>query len=243
MRAVPTNFVRRESDLRNLGTMWIKVCGIRDEETASEVVACAQDAIGLNFYEASPRCVSVDVAAQIVAGLPKTVEAVGLFVNHKVEVVATTCEQTGIGTVQLHGDESPEMLAALHERSPKLEIIRGLRVGEDGLAEVDAYLAACEWLGVPLRACLIDARVAGVYGGSGARAPWELLCDWNADEHRPPLILAGGLDADNVAEAIQQVRPWGVDVASGVESESGVKDKTLVERFVQSARIAFAAIR
>ena len=223
--------------------MWIKVCGIRDEKTASEVVTCAPDAIGLNFYEASPRCVSVDTATQIMATLPKTVEAVGLFVNHTAEAVVSICKQTGIGTVQLHGDESPEMLAALHERSPKLEILRGLRVGEDGLAEVDAYLAACRGLGVPLRACLIDARVAGVYGGSGARAPWELLCDWNADEHRPPLILAGGLDADNVAEAIEQVGPWGVDVASGVESEPGVKDKKLVERFVQSARAAFAAIQ
>jgi phosphoribosylanthranilate isomerase len=111
-------------------------------------------------------------------------------------------------------------------------------VGADGLAAVDAYLVDCERLSVPLRACLIDARVAGVYGGSGARAPWELLRDWEADKHRPPLILAGGLDADNVAEAITQVQPCGVDVASGVELEPGVKDRQLVARFVQSARDA-----
>lgn len=218
--------------------MWVKVCGIRDEETATEVVACGPDAIGLNFYAASSRCVSVDVATRIAALLPESVEAIGLFVNHTVEDVASTCGQVGVGSVQIHGDESPEWLAALHERSPQLAVIRGLRVGADGLAEVDAYLADCARLSVPLRACLIDARVAGVYGGSGARAPWELLRDWDADKHRPPLILAGGLDADNVAQAITQVQPCGVDVASGVESEPGVKDRQLVARFVQAARNA-----
>lgn len=220
--------------------MWTKICGIRDVDSAREVAAAAPDAVGLNFYPYSSRFVEVEAARRIVEMLPATVRPVGVFVNHTVADVLRTCAEAGIATVQLHGDETPEFVAALHAADPELAIVRAFRVSEDGLESVSRDLAAIRGLGTPLFACLIDSRVPGQYGGTGTVAPWEMIRREYDGANRPPLILAGGLTPDNVAEAVRTVQPWGVDVAGGVENSPGVKDPAAVVRFMTSARAASA---
>jgi phosphoribosylanthranilate isomerase len=218
--------------------MWVKICGIRDVETAELVVSLGPDAIGLNFFAKSPRCVDRSVAAEISALLPAAIESVGLFVNHDLNDVLDTADQCGLTMIQLHGDEPPEFLAKLKGCSDDVQILRALRVDDSGLAEVADYLAECRKLDVCLAGCLIDARVNGEYGGTGHTAPWDLLADQYDADRWPRLIVAGGLHPGNLADAIRITRPFGVDVASGVESERGVKDLALVESFIQAARQA-----
>jgi len=214
--------------------MWIKICGIRDRATADAVAELGANAIGLNFFHGSPRCVTREAAAEIVRGLPASVEPVGVFVNHSRSGIVEICRDVGLSTIQLHGDESPEFAAELAQ----FRIIRAYRIGPEGLGSVAADIDRCASLGIRLAGCLIDARVTGTYGGTGQTAPWETLVrDWRCDQW-PPLILAGGLTPDNVAEAIRTTRPWGVDVASGVESEPGSKDLARVAQFVWAARAA-----
>lgn len=211
--------------------MWVKICGIRDEPTALAVAEAGADAIGLNFYPGSPRCIDVETAARITAALPATVEPVGVFVNASVRHMREVAGQCGLRTLQLHGDEPPEVLRELRE----FRLIRAFRVGEGGLAEVRAELARLTAMQVELAGCLIDARVAGVYGGTGVTAPWSLLAAEWPSLGGPPLILAGGLTPQNVAQAVRICRPWGVDVAGGVESAPGVKNLEQVRAFLRNA--------
>ncbi len=216
--------------------MWIKICGIKDIETAIRVADCGPDAIGLNFYAATPRFVQPETAREIVRALQPAITPVGLFVNHAVADVMAICERTGIRVVQIHGDESPDWLSELHDANPDLRIIRAFRVGNAGFAEVADYLQECRDRAIPLWACLVDARSESQYGGTGERAPWDLVTSQYDDDNWPPFILAGGLNADNVAEAMMTVHPWGVDVASGVESATAVKEIAAVKQFITKAR-------
>lgn len=212
--------------------MWVKICGIRDVETALGVAERGADAIGLNFYAGSPRCVESTRAATIVQALPPRVTPVGVFVNHSVEEIREICREVGLETVQLHGDEPVTLVEELAE----FRVIRALRLDEDatalGAQSPDSGTPRQPW------AWLVDARVEGVYGGTGQTLRWDRLTPENRSDPWPPLILAGGLTPENVGEAIQLVRPWGVDVASGVESALGVKDLTRVAQFVRVARDA-----
>jgi phosphoribosylanthranilate isomerase len=209
--------------------MWVKICGVRDETNAAAVAACRPDAIGLNFYAGSPRSVSPDTAARIVRALPPEIEAVGVFVNHPVEEIRRICAACGIGTVQLHGDEPAEVIELLQP----LKVTRALRLHGESESEIVETLRDLP-AGV-VRACLVEPHVAGAYGGTGRRAPWEWLGRvWRREW--PPLILAGGLRPENLAEAVRTARPWGVDVASGVESAPGVKDPIQVAAFIAAAR-------
>ena len=218
--------------------MWVKICGIRDVATAEQIVSLKPDSIGLNFFAKSPRCVDRAVAAEISCSLPAAIESVGLFVNHELNDVLDTAEQCSLTMIQLHGDEPPDFLAELKSCSSDVKILRAFRVDDQGLGEVADYLAECRKLGVCLAGCLIDARVDGEYGGTGHTAPWDLLADQYDADRWPRLILAGGLHPGNLADAIRVTNPFGVDVASGVESERGVKDLTLVRDFIQAARQA-----
>lgn len=224
--------VPRQSLQLSATIMWIKICGIRDLATAVAVAECGPNAIGLNFYSGSPRVVTAPVAKEIVSRLPRHVEPVGVFVNHSADEIVRISGECKLTTVQLHGDEPPELIAEL----PQFRVIRAFRVGAAGLGEVSAYLAQCRELGVVPWACLVDARVEGVYGGTGQTAPWDLVRREYDSCDGPPVILAGGLNADNVAAAIATVQPWGVDVAGGVESAVACKDIALVRKFVSAAR-------
>jgi phosphoribosylanthranilate isomerase len=219
--------------------MWIKMCGIRDVETATQIARLNPDAIGLNFFAKSPRNVDIETAARISSTIPAAIERIGLFVNHAAGEVLDICERCAIGTAQLHGDETPEFLAELKSTRPDLKLLRAFRVdATDGCSEIADYLVKCGQLGVTLDGCLVDSRVEGEYGGTGHTAPWDLLADQYDSRGWPRLIIAGGLTPENVADAIRVTRPWGVDVASGVESSRGVKDVSLVERFIEATRSA-----
>jgi len=211
--------------------MWVKICGMTALDDVETVAALQPDAIGLNFYRGSRRCVDVPTARQLVARLPETIRPVGLFVNHSLEEIRHISSDCGLRWLQLHGDETPEFVAQLRE----YQLIRAFRVSAAGLDDVARQLAEYRRLGITLQACLIDAHVAGTYGGTGHSAPWSLLArDW--DPAWPALILAGGLTPQNVAAAIETVRPWGVDVASGVESAPGRQDPDAVKEFISVAR-------
>ena len=218
--------------------MWVKICGITDVATAAAVVAMAPDAIGLNFYAASPRCVSNAEAVQIGRRLPRGVTRVGVFVNHAVAEIEDLVNDCLLDQVQLHGDESPDQLAELQRRLPFVPLIRAWRMSGEGLSDLEEHLKACQTLKVSLAACLIDARVSGLYGGSGHTVAWEALARVYSRGSWPPLILAGGLTPENAATAIRAVQPWGIDVASGVESQPAVKDIEQVRRFIAIARTA-----
>lgn len=214
--------------------MWIKICGIRDVVTAQAVAQAGADAIGLNFYANSPRVVSPETAARIVAALPPGTEPVGVFVDHSEDEVRAIARQCGLKTIQLHGDEPPEITAAL---SRDFRVVRAFRVGDEGLTQIGEYLLECDRRGASVWACLLDANVPGSFGGTGHVAPWETIGRQYDRQEWPPLILAGGLRPDNVAQAVAAVDPWGVDVAGGVESSVACKDIALVRQFVLNANL------
>ena len=211
--------------------MWIKICGIRDIATARFLVEQGVDAIGLNFYHPSARSVTRAQAKEIADAVRGQVTIVGLFVNHSVAEVQQTIDEVGLDMLQFHGDEPPEFLAEF----PDFRIVRAFRMGAEGLAPVAEYLRRGRSLNALPWACLIDAAIPGQFGGTGHLVNWQELADkfhggW------PPLILAGGLTPHNVDAAIRATHPWGVDVASGVESSPAVKDRDLITRFVSAAR-------
>jgi phosphoribosylanthranilate isomerase len=213
--------------------MWTKICGIRDVQTARAVAEAGADAIGLNFYAQSKRVVELTAAADIVAAIDGACEAIGVFVNQSADEIRAICRKCGLRMIQLHGDELPEQLVEL---AKEFRVIRAFRVGDEGLSRADDYLADCQRLGAMPWACLIDACVPGSFGGTGHTSPWEIIRREYKTAEWPPLILAGGLKPDTVAQAIAAVSPWGVDVAGGVESSVACKEVALVRHFVLNAK-------
>lgn len=208
----------------------VKICGLT---TVADALVCARagaDWIGLNFHPPSPRKIDPSLAAEIVGALPVSSTAVGLFVDRPPSEVAATADQVGLTIVQLHGREAPEDLLPLSH----LTIIRAFRLGSaESVAEMVRWLDRAAELGRAPDAVLIDAYVPGQAGGTGHVIAAEIL------DRLPPLprlILAGGLTPENVAESIARVRPWMVDVASGVESSPGRKDPAGVHAFLTAAR-------
>lgn len=202
----------------------IKVCGVTTPEDAAAAVVAGAGAVGVNFSPRSKRYVGSEAnAAEVLAAVPPGVLKVGVFVNVAPDAVQATADRIGLDRVQLHGDERPQDYTAL----PASVLVRAVRVKDAAsLAEADAWNAGLY---------LYDAFGPG-YGGGGVRAPWAAIAA--CDRARRPFLLAGGLTPDNVAEAIQLVRPDGVDVASGVESAPGRKDAALLAAFVRAARAA-----
>ena len=215
----------------------IKICGVRSLDDALASAAAGADALGLNFHPASKRFIEPSQAREIVAALPEHITPVAVVVNRRPEEILHLWRETGIRWFQLHGDESPEAVAAI-DRS--LHVIRARRVATWQVLAHD--LAACQHAGRCPEGVLVDAVVEGEYGGSGQVANWRGFVDRGGAAAEIPLILAGGLTPRNVAEAIRTVRPWGVDTASGVEASPGVKQHQLVEQFVQAARQAMGEI-
>lgn len=202
--------------------MRVKICGITRPEDAQAAADAGADAIGLVFAE-SPRRIPPEQAAHILAVLPPFVTPVALFVNETADRIRAICRDLGLRTVQLHGDEPPELAAELGD----LCVLKAFRIGSrDDLHAAEGYPAA---------AYLLDSRVPGRQGGTGTTFDWALLQDIAWDR---PVILAGGLTPDNVVEGIRQVQPYGVDTSSGVESEPGIKDAARVRAFVARARQA-----
>ncbi len=162
------------------------------------------------------------------------VEPVGVFVNHSIEEIREICEERlNVQTIQLHGDEPPEQVAGL---ARDYRVIRAFRVGAQEIDAMSESLEVCDKLRAKPWAFLVDGKAEGRFGGTGKTAPWETLRRMYRTAEWPPLILAGGLTAGNVADAIRVVNPWGVDVASGVESSIACKDSALVRKFVENAR-------
>jgi phosphoribosylanthranilate isomerase len=212
----------------------IKICGITSVADALTVARAGADAIGLNFYAQSPRCVDPTIARQIVEVLPGSVQKVGLFVNAPAAEVCRAFDELGLDLIQLHGDEPPEFLAQLGPRP----VMRAFRLGPSSVDPLK-YLDDCRQLGCLPRMMLMDAYVAGQYGGTGGKCDWTIVGRYSAAVGYPPLVLAGGLTPQDVAEAIHTVRPAAVDTASGVESSPGCKDPARVEAFVRAAQAAF----
>ncbi|TYO95698.1 phosphoribosylanthranilate isomerase [Geothermobacter ehrlichii] len=198
----------------------VKICGITRRQDAEHAIACGADALGLVFYPGSPRYVELEAACRLVEGLPPFVSLVGLFVNADAETIRRTAAACRLDLVQLHGDESPEDC-----RLPGLKVIKALRVRDrQSLQRVDDYR---------VDGLLLDAWCPESYGGTGKTFDWELAAGL---ARRRPLILAGGLNPDNVAEAVRRVAPFAVDVSSGVESSPGIKDPAKVAAFIANAR-------
>jgi len=214
----------------------VKICGITCIEDAMAVVQAGADALGLNFYARSPRYITVDVARAIVKTLPANVGKVGLFGDTSADEVCRQFDDLGLDLIQLHGDQSPDFVAQLGGRP----VMRAFRASLDGLGPIVQYVEQCRALAAPLTMVLIDALVAGQFGGTGQTADWSVARQYAAAAGLPPLVLAGGLNPSNVAEAIRAVRPSAVDAASGVESSPGRKNPADVAAFVAVARVAFA---
>ncbi len=219
----------------------VKICGITSEADARAVAAAGADAVGLNFFEKSPRFLVPERAEAVAAALPRGVVRVGLFVNATATRIRETWDQVGLDLIQLHGDEPPEFLRELKRRP--VAVMRAFRLGEEGLAPILSYLRACRELNCVPELVLIDSYRKGHYGGTGAMADWDAAKRYPLDKWYPPFVLAGGLTAENVGEAIRTVYPSGVDTASGVETAPGKKDGKMVRRFVQAAREAFRALQ
>lgn len=202
----------------------IKICGIKTLADALAAIEAGADYLGFNFYPKSVRFIEKAACAKIASVLKREhlqIKLVGVFVNASVEEIKDTLQTCSLDLAQLHGDEPPEMLSALDGKAFKA--FRGIPESVDGFARSEPP------------AFLLDASVKGVYGGSGVTADWTAAAEL---AKKYPLLLAGGLTPENVAEAIRRVKPWGVDVASGVESTPGQKDAEKMVQFVREVRKA-----
>ena len=208
----------------------IKICGIKTLNDAVAAIDAGADYLGFNFYPKSVRFIEKDICEEITSALKQKyphIKLVGVFVNSAVEDVKDILETCSLDLAQLHGDETPEMLEALDGKAFKA--FRGVvDVETDTLSGTRNRMIAN---GEP--AFLVDAAVKDLYGGSGVTADWNGAAEL---AKKYPLLLAGGLTPENVAEAVGRVKPWGVDVASGVESAPGEKDARKMKAFVRAVR-------
>jgi phosphoribosylanthranilate isomerase len=201
----------------------VKICGITSVEDAQAAVEAGADALGFVFYPPSPRYVTPEQASAIMRTLPPFVTTVGLFVDVSVETINTIAAQCGLDRIQLHGREPPEFCGRVVR-----PVIKAFRIKNvESLLSLSSYQVA---------AYLLDAYVEGALpGGTGASFSWELAAQAKPDG---PVILAGGLTPENVEAAIRRIRPYGVDVSTGVERAAGVKDHRKVRTFIARAKAA-----
>jgi phosphoribosylanthranilate isomerase len=201
----------------------VKICGITNLADAQAAVEAGADALGFNFYEKSPRNVALKDAAEISKQLPPFIMRVGLFVNAPEDLVLQAIRETGLTMLQFHGDEPPEFCTQFGLMSMKAFRMRG----PETLKEIPKYQT---------KAYLLDAYSPAAFGGTGEKFNWNLAVE--AQKLGKPIFLAGGLTPENVGEAMRQVRPFGVDVTSGVESAPGKKDHAKIKAFIAAVRQA-----
>ncbi len=211
----------------------IKICGLTREQDIDAAVAAGVDAIGFVFYAKSKRCLTPMRAAQLRRMVPAFVDVVALFVNPEEAEVRAVLDQVKPELLQFHGDETPQDCARYGHR-----FLRAFRAGAPGLETAEALASTCRAYG-EAAGWLFDSYSAG-YGGSGHGFDYSLLDEVRADPVSRPLILSGGLTAENVGQAVQSVRPWAVDVSSGVELEQGIKSSDRITFFVAAAQAADA---
>lgn len=198
----------------------VKICGITSVEDGLHAARSGADAIGLVFYDPSPRAVTIEQAAAIVAALPPFVTTVGLFVDADAAQISSILQQVPLDLLQFHGDESPAFCEQFQR--PWMKAIR-MKPEIDLLTEAKRYVKAS--------ALLVDAYQPGVPGGTGETFDWARI----PASLKKPLVLAGGLTPENVEQAIAQTHSWAVDVSGGVEQSKGIKDPRKVEAFIQNA--------
>jgi phosphoribosylanthranilate isomerase len=201
----------------------IKICGITRPEDALAACAAGADALGFVFHAPSPRNVAPEIAREIIAALPPFVTAVGLFVDREAADVERVAARVPLDILQFHGDETPEFCARFGR--PYLKAVR-MRAGVDLLEYARRFAAA--------RGLLLDAYVSGTHGGTGTRFDWS----WVPANLPLPMVLSGGLTPENVGEAVRALRPWAVDVSSGVEAAQGIKDPQRIRDFIAGVRSA-----
>ncbi len=202
----------------------IKVCGLTDPDQALETCMAGADAIGFVFTPKSPRLLSREDARHIIKKMPPMVQSVGVFVDESIDTIREIVEFCGIDLVQLHGSEPPGFCKLLAPR-----VIKAFRVKNDRvLQEIENYSGA-------VRGILIDTWARGTHGGTGKTFDWDVARKIVASIDMP-VILAGGLEPGNVEEAVSKVRPWGVDVSSGVETAPGQKSIEKIKEFIRNAR-------
>lgn len=199
----------------------VKICGLRQVEHAMIAAEAGADAIGLVFFRDSPRFIDAPSASRIARSLPPYVMAVGLFVNATEGEIRGIVDEVPLGLLQFQGEESPEFCAQF--RVPYVRAVR-MEQGTD--------LVECSRRFSGAKALLLDAHVPGQRGGTGQVFDWTQI----PSKHPAPLILSGGLTAENVGTAIRKVRPWAVDVSSGVEASRGVKDPVKIVEFIRSVQ-------
>jgi phosphoribosylanthranilate isomerase len=206
----------------------VKICGITRLEDALSAAELGADYLGFNFYPGSKRYIGPEACKQIVAGLERvgmTIQKVGVFVNANLEAIETILESCQLDLAQLSGEEPFEILEALGERG-----FKAVRPRSQDEAQVVSIMARVRKTPPAL---LVDAYQAGGYGGTGQTADWDTAAQL---AKAYPVLLAGGLTPANISEALRRVRPWGVDVASGVERAPGIKDRAKMKAFIQTVK-------
>jgi phosphoribosylanthranilate isomerase len=205
----------------------IKICGMTRLEDALCAVEAGVDALGFIFYAKSPRSIEPSAAQRIIAQLPPLVDAVGVFVDHELSQVEAIVKQCGLGYAQLHGAESPEDCRLLARMAAPCQMLKALRVGPlSTAAEVASYQDSVQGF-------VLDTYHQKAVGGTGATFDWSMIAHLKLAK---PFLLAGGLTVGNIRAALEQVRPYGVDANSGLETAPGLKDHGLIRRFVAAVR-------
>lgn len=199
----------------------VKICGITNPADALAAVEAGADALGLMFYEPSPRNIPLKLAAEIARQLPPFIVKVGVFVNAEEDTVSRAIGECGLNIAQFHGDETPEFCKLF-----PVMTIKAFRIRDAGSLKALSEYSTDAWL--------LDAYATDKLGGTGTKFNWDLAIE--AKKLGRPIFLAGGLTPENVADAVAQVQPYGVDVSSGVESAPGKKDHAKVRAFVKAAK-------